>query len=275
MARLRFPLNPSETNPKQFLIEYRFPLLKPLRASAVNVDTFERLGIQQSRQKIEKEVAEFQAQLNSLTDEKIQSMVREVKAEIAEKSKKRAEENERNMYYNKPSSYADFQYWAKMPYWSLEECTALSFGRSPDVIKIKKMESIKLVSTFAKKLLDTHRILQRATTMDQLAKSNIPGFYVAWALRNGISIPEKLTVAVEANGHQIADWKTHYEQSVKQLQELQHLNDYQNKQMEESLQKIERLTAKPHSKKSESNADLHPRTHDNLLQLIIVMAVDG
>ncbi len=275
MAIIRGRPGLSETNPKQFLIEHRFPTLKALRANSVNVDGFNFSKTQKIRQNIEKDAAKYQAELDELTYVEILSKVKEAKAEIAKKNQQAAEEREKNQYFNKPSALADFQYWAKMSFWSLEECTVLSFGRSPDIVKISNVESQRQYSPFVKELLDTHRLVKRATSMNQLAKSNIPGFFVAWAKRNNISIPQELADAVVAHGHQIADWKTGYEESVKHLQELQSLSDKQNKQIEMLLQKINEMKANQQTKRSVSKANLHPRTRDNLLRLIIVMAVDG
>ena len=42
-----------------------------------------------------------------------------------------SEAAERKLVFNKPEAEADFEYWALASFWTLDEVTALSFGKDP------------------------------------------------------------------------------------------------------------------------------------------------
>ena len=41
------------------------------------------------------------------------------------------QEEERKKFYNQPDANADFDYYCKCPYWTLDEAIALSLGKDP------------------------------------------------------------------------------------------------------------------------------------------------
>jgi hypothetical protein len=49
---------------------------------------------------------------------------------LERKAKSDYDENQR--VFNRPSAVADFDYWSRMSYWTLDEALALSFGKAPE-----------------------------------------------------------------------------------------------------------------------------------------------
>ena len=55
----------------------------------------------------------------------------------------KAEEKERQMFFNLQSAMADADHWCRAAYWSLDEATALSFGRAPEIVKWDTVKRIR------------------------------------------------------------------------------------------------------------------------------------
>src|ERR1700731_3926842 len=92
---------------------------------------------------------EYEAKLKSLNADELALLVNTAQAEDAAKAQAEAEATEKQYYFNHPSAAADFSYWAKAAYWTLDEATALSFGRSPAIVNWKAIEKYTAVSGFA------------------------------------------------------------------------------------------------------------------------------
>ncbi len=118
----------------------------------------------------------------------------------------RAEDEDRERFFNQPHSLANFQHWAKAAYWSLEEATALSFGKEPGVVNSKSIEPLVGIYSFAADYARVRDLVERAKIMGQIDDPVIPGFYIAWAKRRGISYPPELEAELVAQGQQIGDW---------------------------------------------------------------------
>jgi len=123
----------------------------------------------------------------------------------------RAERAERELFFNQPSASADYEHWAKLSYWTLNEGVALWFGRDPNRVTWPLLKPFTEVSSFARQFRKALDIAERAAATDQIANSNLPGFFIAWANRIGPQFPEELTALVAAKGP-IADWRAAYEQ---------------------------------------------------------------
>lgn len=124
---------------------------------------------------------------------------------------------ERQALHNLPRAKADLEHWSKIAYWTLEEATALSFGRNPEFINWKSLESSALVSVFAQDYKRVRELAHRAKHMGQLSDPVSPGFFIAWSRRSEIAFSAELESRVEGRGQQIADWKTHYDNAQAEI----------------------------------------------------------
>jgi hypothetical protein len=100
---------------------------------------------------------------------------------------------------------ADFVYWSKMPRWTLEEATALSFGKAPEFVNWDKVKANHGQSSFADDYSKRRSLLLRAQEADELPVLISPGEFIAWAERTGIALPQDLVDAVRASTGRIED----------------------------------------------------------------------
>lgn len=175
-----------------------------------------------SKEKME-EVAAYRRELASKSQEELSNLVSAEKLRRQNIAKLEAEAKEKNHSFNKPDAFADrrtYSYWMKAAYWNLDEATALILGRNPERVKLKWLDSLRLVSTFAAEFLALYELMSRAMQMKQLGHQNIPGFVVAWAQRNRIDVPEDLLSEIDAHGIQVADWKSYYDSENAKAEQL-------------------------------------------------------
>lgn len=131
--------------------------------------------------------------------------------------------------FNLPEVMANdtvFDYWSKAAFWRIEEGVALILGRDPAKVIRKTKARNEFTARFkphscGPEFEALYELAHRASTTTQLAQTNIPGFFLAWAKRNRIAVPERLEAIVRAHGIQVADWKTAYDQQVEKVKALE------------------------------------------------------
>lgn len=195
----------SESDPIQFLILERFPALS----------WFQRAG----RRKSYDMSAEEQKELSDLSEAyreellalpRLELLALVSQATFAEEMRrdeaKQLEELKR--FYNQPEAIAEWARWASAAYWTLDEVTALSFGKDPRVVTWKALAPCEKIWPFTKAFADRRDLLGRAKFMGQLWHETIPSIVLAWAERTRFPMPPELITEVKALGIQIADWKS-------------------------------------------------------------------
>jgi hypothetical protein len=135
-------------------------------------------------------------------------------------------------------------------------------------------------------------LAKRAAHKQQLHLRVSPGSFLAWAKRNDIEYPAELGTQVVARGHQIADWKSRYDELHAQFNDLkvQHEAYVAGVQAlhDGNRNKIDALAAERESLRVRvaqleralgqgqvNEKPLVTRVRDSLLKLIIGMAVKG
>jgi hypothetical protein len=158
--------------------------------------------------------------LAAMPDEELQAEFLAVRAEISKAKEARAKfeaaERERHEAALPINIKADFGYWAKLSYWSIEEAVALVLGRDPKHANRKGIGPYLQVSPFARLYEQTLELANRAVGVQQLTNATLPGAFLAWAKRYDIAVPVELEVAVTKYGHFIRDWKTLHDQAAEQ-----------------------------------------------------------
>ena len=266
-------------DPIAYLVERQYP--SPLtelakrygrnRPAAVPRDTAERLEQRKA----------YVARLKSLDSEELASLVAAAQAEDAAKAEAEAEANERQYFFNQPAAMPDFNYWAKAGYWTLDEATALSLGKSPAVVNWGNVSHYTTVSRFAAKYALRRDLVLRAKAVDQLYDCSLPGFFLAWLKRNRLDFPAELESAVLAHGHQVQDWKTAYDDAIKLAEEWKRRYEDTSAILERAtpaLARLEALVAAQSQKPNDQASNEKPlgsRERDSLLKLVIGMAVAG
>jgi hypothetical protein len=118
-----------------------------------------------------------------------------------------------NDFFGRRDTCADFEYWSKAPYWTLDEATALSLGLEPRIVYWDELKG--LASELPPEgsevplpiLYGRHRdLLLRANEFEQLADRVPPIVFVDWANRRHLPLPYELETKVRAIS-QPEDWK--------------------------------------------------------------------
>lgn len=118
--------------------------------------------------------------------------------------------------YEQSSANADFDYWSKVPHWTLDEAIALSFGKEPTVINWATIQKYASTSAFAKEYGKLRNLALRAVPWKQLFDPVTPGLFIAWTKRNEIPFPEELEKLAVKRGGNIMDWKAAYDTALEE-----------------------------------------------------------
>lgn len=109
----------------------------------------------------------------------------------------------------------------------------------------------------------------------------LPGIFLAWAKRMKLDIPAELIDATALVGVQVADWKSHYEQAAKQLEQMNKLYDEAKALCDDKGKIIEvlklRISNFENNQPTEAliNDELKETERQSLYKLISVMSHDG
>lgn len=264
----RFP-DPWNDYPIEYLAQLRFPALglSPAEVAKISPLEFEKLT---------EGAALYRRELEALDHEQLQQRIEAGKLLEGQLRKARAEATEAARFYNQPAAQADFSYWSRISFWTLDEAVALSFGKDPRIVRWKNIEPITNISSFAKEYSARRVMVERAKISGQLWESTYPNLFLAWAERMRFEMPTALIDAVKALGIQIADWKTIYDKQTEIWQSK--FIDQQNTildltTMNELLHEKTNLIASQPVKESERT--ITTRERDSLLKLVIGMAIKG
>lgn len=199
---------PWQTDPIQYLLNDKYPLnyIISLKGTSPNPTRSEEAAY--------KEIVDFRESLEEKSRDEIVLLVEEARQREVERQRLYDEKTEAEAFFNQPSSNADFGYWSRISYWTLEEGVALSLVKNPWVVNWEKLKAHKTKSPFIVKYAAKHEEVRRAKVMGQLWDSTIPFVFVKWASRVGFEMPEELTSQVLALGVQILDWKDAFEKEV-------------------------------------------------------------
>jgi hypothetical protein len=204
---------PTATERIDYLVGRRFPLsyllkIRPsvsLSSRAPSPDTRELRIV----------VEAFRRELAALTPEALVARFNEAKGKELEQLRAKAEQEEREQFFNHPSARADFEHWSKAAHWTLDEAIALSFGRAPELVRWERLQKLTAFgSPFVAQYARRRDLALRAKSWEQLFDPVLPGIFLAWAKRTDIDVPAELVEAVQKRGVQIADWKGLYEQAA-------------------------------------------------------------
>lgn len=193
-------------------------------------------------------------------------------------------EMDENRFFNKPDAEADFDYWAKMPEWTIKEAVALSFGKSPDVMATRIKEIPVNNSPFIEKYLKLTELVIRAkkaklftnSTITFLDDQILPYKFVNWTQLNEIEFPAELAEKVLKIYEVNKPPKTEYEQTLEKLKSLNTPNKVPETPLTD-MAKRHLEAKKENNKKLIPNAPkpLHTKEKETLLKIIIGLAVDG
>jgi hypothetical protein len=194
-----------QTNPIQYLINDKYPLnylqrVREVSSSSLKLD-----------EDTVRAIAAYRLELEGKTPVELAPQVQEARTREAERSRLYLEKVEAQAFFNQPDADADFTYWARISYWTLEESVALSMGKNPKIVSSQTLKAHKGKSTFIATYSARLEEVTRAQKMGVLWEPTIPGLFVAWAERIDLVMPPELIILVKALGTHVFDWKKGYE----------------------------------------------------------------
>lgn len=241
-------------------------------------------------------VAEFEKWMDeheALPDAELHLLVAVEKQKEAAERARLAELKEQQLFFHQAKANADFDFWSKTAHWTIDEAIALSLGKSPKVVDLKRVQPYAasgfdgtLASPFAVEYTQRWELARRAIAWKQIYDPILPTLFLAWARRLDLPVPAALTSAIEARGLVIADWqslhdqqkelatgwKKRYDDLVASTARLPEASDKVLHRLAEALEEIEKLKGRP---EPEPEVNLSTRERDSLLRLVIGMAIGG
>jgi hypothetical protein len=283
-------------DPVEYLVSRRFPTARAFRRFPPSLTRPAGSGeIIEVRKKLLAQVDAYEAELKSKTPAELQALCEQERAKEAADLTAKAEREERERFFNQPHAIADFAHWSKATYWTLDEATALSFGKAPGVVNWENVKPYLSSSPFAHRYARLRDLAFRAEKFGQLYDPVLPGIYIAWAKRNEIDFPADLEAAIRARGIQVADWKSMYDE-IKAALDKAKQEEHDLKTRVESLvsnneglartvneliaerdaakAKVVQLQSEPEAAKTAAKG-LEARERESLLRLVIGMAVEA
>jgi hypothetical protein len=109
----------------------------------------------------------------------------------------------------------DYDHWATMPLWSMDETALLLLDRDPEAVKVP-LEETTLTSKDHREFERLRDKLERAVSSGQLYRRTEPATVLSWVLARGMPVPDRLERAVREKT-EFVDW-----QAVAQTEREQH-----------------------------------------------------
>ncbi len=86
---------------------------------------------------------------------------------------------EQKRFFSMPNADVDFTHWGKAAQWTLDEATALSFGKAPEVVNWASVKDLVDLSPFATQYARVLDLAHRAKERQQLHDPVVPGLFLA------------------------------------------------------------------------------------------------
>lgn len=99
----------------------------------------------------------------------------------------------------------DYNYWAKLSYWTIEQSTALLIGADPDAILDGAALASSCPATARTAYLKIFRLLDSHIRMSGIGSNISPTDILKWAAHTKIDAPQALVEAVRAQGRTLIE----------------------------------------------------------------------
>jgi len=174
-----------------------FPSISRWLTMPANLDAFLEGDYQ------EREI--YKAQLWNMSSETLATLLADVNATEYAERRAWAQLQDETKFFSGPKARADHDCWSKMPFWSLDEATALSLDKDPPIVNWSNIGPLVNDSPFAERYSKLRLIVLRAKSAGHLSDEVLPGDFVSWAEKTGVDLPTGLKKAVRAAVQRIED----------------------------------------------------------------------
>lgn len=134
-------------------------------------------------------VALSNAQLQLYTDKQLRDVYLSIKKRDENFLKKYEEEQDKKHFFNKPDYQADYVYWSKQAFWSIEEGITLLLNREPRKVSWDTLSHHTATSSLARKFKELYELANRYVICKKLHKHATPESFLMWAEKMQINIP--------------------------------------------------------------------------------------
>jgi len=223
--------------------------------------------------------------LSDMNEDELDAEYRIAQSEVAAAQKARLEREsaerkrqEARLPINRP---ADFGFWAKFPFWTVEEAVALVLERDPKHCNGEAVRTYMQISPTAQTFARTLELAKRAVAMSQLTDGTTPGAFLAWAKRYALPVPSELEAEVARYGAFIGDWKTLFDAAVVQRDNALEREKKLSEMLAQVRSEMEKLsssasaTAEMAKQVFNPPKEPDPREVDTLRRLCIGLAIGG
>lgn len=218
-------------------------------------------------------------ELKKKNDHQLRSMYVQFKSHDKSFRQEYEEYQEKKRFFNQPDCNADYSYWSKQAYWSINEAIALILGKDPRKVTWDEVKKYIPNSPFANKFNELKELASRYVICKELYDPVFPGVFLAWIERMDISIPIELKEAVNTIGMQVADWKGNYENASAQYNQLDTLYKQAIELMntkDEIIAALKLRIANPMEQQLLPDVDnLKETERQSLYKLVAAMAYNG
>lgn len=224
----------------QYLTMRKFPLAFPMKEL---YETGRRLDAHLTaaeKEKVRADADAYREKLHQKSREELERMCAVERPKEQKEKRIKAEKEEKDRYFNQPDADADFDFWSKAAYWTLDEAVALSLGKDPKKVKWDDIKSLIDRSPFIQGYGKRRDLANRAKTAGQIKEPTPPSAFVEWSQENDLSFPQQLAEKVKAR-----------------------------------MKKTDATVPTPSAPAKPKANELKTREKDTLLKLVIGMAVAG
>src|SRR4029453_7362955 len=123
------------------------------------------------------ELAAYQSELRNKPIVELDTLYATAMSTAIEQAQKRADFEESQLEFNRPTARADFDYWSKQAFWGLDEAISLAFGRDPKAVTWEKVSPYTLISPFAKQYERAREMAHRFVVIKELSLSVYPAVF--------------------------------------------------------------------------------------------------
>jgi hypothetical protein len=170
-------------------------------------------GVQEDDRETEAQISEelqaYRAQLQGLAEEQLFALAYQ---EREKEASELVDAQEQGRFFNQPEARADYEYWGRLPLWTLDEAVALTLEKTPALVTWSKIEEYAESSPFAAHFATLRHFVLRAKEAQRLPELVSPTDYIAWANANKVTLPSELKESVQAFSGEVPDWKALYEE---------------------------------------------------------------
>lgn len=149
--------------------------------------------------------------LNALTFDELDALHAKAVVENRDLVLLREQKEEQGRFFHQSHANADFIYWSKVEYWTLDESLALLLGKSPEVVTWKEVQAYVGASEFAQSYKSLRNLALRAQAMNRGQSGVHPNAVLEWADDMDIPVPQGLKDAMaERNGKRLTGFRDPY-----------------------------------------------------------------